>query len=262
MPQPVLRNLIPTKPLAMLATVIAFALMLAPASFAQRGARPAAGGRGAAPRAVPPAPLSAPQTQAPVPRMHTGTARPHGAIGPGVHVAGASPVRVVGRPIAGFRPFFRGPFPRTRLAFGFNSFLWGCAPNWGWTYGCSQLPVFPSAYGSGFENYVSVQNSGSPSYLYLPEGHDLVWLYLKDGSAYAVTDYWFVNGEVHFNSIGEGGVVSAEQVIGEDELDAQKTTAVNTVRGFRVVKRDAPWQKFLKDHPNDTPPPLVESQRN
>jgi hypothetical protein len=98
--------------------------------------------------------------------------------------------------------------------------------------------------------------------LYLPESHDLVWLYLKDGSAYAVTDYWFVNEEVHFNSVGEGGVLSAEQVIGIDELDAQKTSDVNTIRGFRVVKRDAPWQKYLKDHPDTTPPPLVEPQKN
>jgi hypothetical protein len=261
MPHRVLRNSLSGKVLAVAAWAIAFALMHAPSSLAQRPAHPAGGGRPAAQRALPPAPAAVPQAQAPAPRMHSGTAHPHGAIGPGVHVAAVSTVRVGLRPIGGFRqPFLRGPFPRTRLAFGFNSFLWGCAPNWGWTYGCSQLPVFPSAYGSGFENYVTVQNYGNPSYLYLPEGHDLVWLYLKDGSAYAVTDYWFVNGEVHFNSVGEGGVLSAEQVIGADELDAQKTSEVNTVRGFRVVKRDAPWQKYLKDHPNDTPPPLMPQQ--
>ena len=172
-------------------------------------------------------------------------------------------MRVGLRPTGGVRrPFFNTPFLRTRLAFGFNSFLWGCAPNWGWNYGCSQLPVFPSSPGTGFENYVTLQNAGNAAYLYLPEGHDLVWLYLKDGSAYAVTDYWFVNDEVHFNSVGEGGVLSSEQVVGADELDARKTSEVNTIRGFRVVKRDAPWQKYLKDHPNDTPPPLLESQKN
>ena len=171
-----------------------------------------------------------------------------------------SSLRVGFRPLPGFRqPFFRGRFVRL-VPFGFTSFLWGCAPQWGWTQGCSQLPVFPSNPGTGFENYVTVQNSGNPNYLYLPEGHDLVWLYLKDGSAYAVTDYWFVNGEVHFSAV-EGGMLSGEQIIDRDELDAQKTSEVNTARGFRVVMRDTPWQKYLKDHPNDTPPPLVPQKQ-
>ncbi len=246
--------------------VAGFALASAPNCPAQRVTHPTGSANsGAAPRAslprvAPPTPVQPPQ--AAVPRMHAPGARPHGAIGPGVQVPGSPAVRVAFRPIAGFRsPFLRRPFLRTRLAFGFNSFLWGCAPNWGWTYGCSQLPVFPANPGTGFENYVTVQNSGNPEYLYLPEGHDLIWLYLKDGSAYAVTDYWFVNGEVHFSAVGEGGVLSSEQVVGEEELDAAKTSEVNTVRGFRVVRRDAPWQKYLKDHPNDTPPPLVESQQ-
>jgi hypothetical protein len=32
---------------------------------------------------------------------------------------------------------------------------------------------------------------------------------------------------------------------------------VNTTRGFRVVMRDAPWEKYLKDHPDATSPALV-----
>jgi len=155
------------------------------------------------------------------------------------------------------RPIVHGRFFRFVPVFGINSFFWSCAPFWGWSYGCNQLPVYPSSYASGFENYVTIENYPSPTYLYVPEGRDLVWLYLKDGSAYAVYDYWFVGGEVHFNAVAEGGMRSAEQVIGLDELDVQKTSEVNTIRGFRVVMRDEPWEKYLKDHPDATPPPLV-----
>jgi hypothetical protein len=159
------------------------------------------------------------------------------------------------------QPFLRGRRFRFVPIFGINSFFWTCAPFWGWAYGCNQLPVYPT-YASGFENYVTIENYGNPYDLYLPEGRDLVWLYLKDGSAYAVTDYWFVDGEVHFNAVTEGGMRSAEQVIGLDELDVQKTNDVNTARGFRVVMRDEPWEKYLKDHPDATPPPLVPPKKD
>jgi len=107
---------------------------------------------------------------------------------------------------------------------------------------------------------VAVQSYENPAYVYGgygSEGRDLIWLYLKDGTVYGVSDYWFVNDEVHFKAVGDGGVPSGEQVIGADELDAQKTSDMNTARGFRVVMRDAPWEKYLKDHPDLTPPALV-----
>ena len=246
------------------AWAIGLALLWAPASPAQRVTHPpsasAAGGsrstaqRGAAPAAPQTAAPGVSRGVAPHPRgdASAGSRGFQGLRGPAVGIA---TFRMGLQPIPGLRqPFFHGRFVRL-VPFGFTSFLWGCAPQWGWTNGCSQLPVFPPNPGTGFENYVMVQNSGNPGYLYLPEGHDLVWLYLKDGSAYAVTDYWFVNGEVHFYSV-EGGMLSGEQVIDSNELDAQKTSEVNTTRGFRVVRRDAPWQKDLKDHPSDTPPPL------
>jgi hypothetical protein len=183
-----------------------------------------------------------------------------GFAGPGLRVMGTRSLMVPFSPIRGFRrPFFHGRFFLFAPTFGFNSFLWNCSPFWGFTWGCNGLPYYPpSTYGSGFENYVTLQNYGSPSYLYLPENHDLVWLYLRDGSAYAVTDYWFVDGEVHFYAVGEGGVRSAEQTIGLDELDIARTNEINTARGFRVVMRDEPWEKYLKDHPDSIPPPLTE----
>jgi len=33
-------------------------------------------------------------------------------------------------------------------------------------------------------------------------------------------------------------------------------------RGFRMVLRDEPWQQYLKDHPELTPPDLLPPQKN
>jgi hypothetical protein len=51
-------------------------------------------------------------------------------------------------------------------------------------------------------------------------------------------------------------------VIPFDELDLQRTIDVNTRRGFRMVLRDEPWQQYLKDHPDLTPPDLRPPQKN
>jgi hypothetical protein len=68
--------------------------------------------------------------------------------------------------------------------------------------------------------------------------------------------------EVHFSMLEEGATKPAEHVIPVDELDLQKTIDVNTRRGFRIVLRDEPWQQYLKDHPDLTPPDLAPPQRN
>ena len=97
-------------------------------------------------------------------------------------------------------------------------------------------------------------------YLYGGE-RSLVWLYRKDGSVYGVTDYWFVNGEVHYSMFEEGALKAAEHAFPYDELDVQKTIDMNTQRGFRVVFRDEPWQQYLKDHPDLTPPDVPPAQK-
>jgi len=269
----VLGGAIPKRVLVAVVCAMALACLQSPDVLAQRGthsggAHGGAGHVGGGARVAAPH-IATPHIAAPVTTRGT-FARPRGIITPGPRGVGASTLRVGVGPISGLRGFGgfrRRPFfGRRFFAFGpgiaFNSFLWGCSPFWGWTYGCNALPIYPSSYGSGFENYVTVPSYESTAYVYGAEGRDLVWLYLKDGSVYAVTDYWFVNGDVHFNAVGEGGVQSAEQVIGLDELDAQKTSDVNTARGFRVVMRDEPWQKYLKNHPDSTPPPLVPERKD
>lgn len=157
------------------------------------------------------------------------------------------------------RFFFGAPCFRFGVGFGCNSFWW---PNWnlcwGWGFYGNALPFT----GHDFQNYVTLQPYEVAVYLYGPGEREQVWLYLKDGTAYSVADYWFVNGQVHFIAVEEGGAKAVEHVIGFDELDLQKTIDVNTRRGFRVVMRDEPLEQYMRDHPDATPPLLQLSQRN
>jgi hypothetical protein len=132
----------------------------------------------------------------------------------------------------GFRPgqnnffrhrfFFRGPFSglsRVSPSISFGSP--NCSLYWVWGYSCSTgLPLY--GYGYGFENF-AMQSYEAPVYLSAAAERDLVWLYRKDGAAYQVSDYWFVNDQVHFVAIDEAGAKSAEQTISAGDLDAQKT---------------------------------------
>jgi hypothetical protein len=159
--------------------------------------------------------------------------------------------------------FFGAPFFRPEVGFrfgvglGFNSLWWPtCAPSLGWEFDCYPVPF----HGFDFENYIAQQTYVSPVYLYGGEERDLIWLYLKDGTVYGVTDYWLVNGQMHFSMVEDDPTKLAEHVIPYDELDVQKTIYVNTHRGFRIVFRDEPWQQYLKDHPDLTPPDVPPPQ--
>jgi hypothetical protein len=161
------------------------------------------------------------------------------------------------------RVFFGRPFFRLGVGLGFNSLWWPiCGPSVGWAwlggFDCSPVPF----YGYSFQNYVAQPMYEDFVYLYGGGDRDLIWLYLKDGKVYAVTDYWFVNGEVHFRMVEDDPTKPGEHVIPQDELDVQKTVYVNTHRGFRIVFRDEPWQQYLKDHPDVTPPDLTPPQKN
>jgi len=233
--------------------LVAFCLLVSlwartPLALAQRvhvGGHPSAPARVAVPIARPAIP-------------HAGIPRPRGVVGvrpAGVAMGGGTrSFHVPFRPGFGFRrPFFVG-VPFSRFA-GFNRTTWwfGCGAFYEFNLNCNSLAF----YGTGFENYVTVPTYVNPPYAYLEETHDQVWLYLKDGTVYSVTDYWFVNGQVHFTAVDEPGMPPVEQVIDRDEFDWQKTIDVNTRRGFRVVMRDEPWEQYLRDHPNETPPPVV-----
>ena len=207
------------------------------------------------------APASAPISR---PRVFAGP-RGVGPRGIGVRprLAGAGP-RGFGFRQSVFRrrQFFGAPFFRFGVGLGFNSLWWPtCGPSLGWGFDCYPTPFYGYGFGGyGFENYATPQTYEYPLYLYGGEERDLIWLYLKDGTVYGVTDYWLVNGQMHFSMVEDDPTKLAEHVIPYDELDVQKTIYVNTHRGFRIVFRDEPWQQYLKDHPDLTPPDVPPPQ--
>ena len=189
---------------------------------------------------------------------------PRAAIPPAAHAPILRPPVVLG-PQAGFgqrpifirhRVFLRSPFFRLRG----GSYPWwqNCGAAWALDFGCGwRVPEYP------VENYIAAPLViYEPEYVYYGGPRELVLLFLKDGTAHGVTDYWFVNDEVHFTVLEEGGTKSAEQVIGVDELDLQKTIDVNTRRGFRFVRRDEPLEQYLRDHPDANPPLIELPQKN
>lgn len=62
-----------------------------------------------------------------------------------------------------------------------------------------------------------------------------VMLYLKDGSSYAVSDYWLSGGKLHYVT-SYGG----QNVIDESQLDLQRTVNENAARGVDFVLRPEP----------------------
>jgi hypothetical protein len=206
--------------------------------------------------------------------QHPGHATGAGHFRSGVHVAAprviAAPAsRTMHLPPRGGFPgspplifrstfFLRAPFLWSWQAFNSPWWLY-CGPILGWNTGCDDL--FSSEH--SFEHYLAPPLTyASPVYIYSQDGHPLVQLHLKDGTAYSVNDYWFVNNEIHFTMLDESGTKSIEQVIAFDELDAQRTIDVNTRRGFRVVMRSEPLEQYLRDHPDLTPPLLEPPPKN
>ena len=59
-------------------------------------------------------------------------------------------------------------------------------------------------------------------------------LYLKDGSSYAVTDYWLADGRIHYVT-SYGG----ENAIDQSALDLQKTVNENANQGLTFTLRPA-----------------------
>lgn len=175
----------------------------------------------------------------------------------------AAPVRTFGtipvRPPGPIRPF------PTRYNFLivpiFTSPFWSLNSCWWVT--CEQFSTSALIYevGSGSQwnpaNYVLAPATESP--VYGLEREDFPQLFLKDGTILNVTDYWVVNGELHFMMIGEG-IKPVEQVIPFDELDLQKTIDVNTHRGFRFLLRNEPFEQYVRDHPEGPPPALPPQQ--
>jgi len=116
------------------------------------------------------------------------------------------------------------------------------------------MPGYATVSSSGPTNYV-LQASETPVYVYGDEREDLPQLYLKDGAILNVIDYWVVDNQLHFKIIEEAGAKPVEHAVPFEELDLQKTVDANTQRGFRFLLRNAPFEQYVRDHP-EGPPPL------
>jgi hypothetical protein len=231
--------------------LLIFAFLHAPVAFAQHsGVR-----MGGVPHLAPPPIVVHPPTIRPRPQFRP--APPVGAF----NFRGV-PFRLH-QPIYPFFPFYGSPFFFGEPFWGFgagwaySSCLWSACDLF-WLWGPSYTaPIYP--YGLGAYAYTPPIYE-YPSYVYGERERDLPQLYMKDGTVYTVTDYWLVDDQLHFVMMEpgpQGGMKTVEHVIDFDELDLQTTIDVATRRGFRFVLRNEPLEQYMKDHPNETPPPVT-----
>lgn len=169
--------------------------------------------------------------------------------------------------------FFGGPFGFPFFGFGFSP---GCNAFWAWpwAYGCATYGYWngygPEIYGNYepgyFESEEAPEMEQPPepfeSYQYVPPPEEsspeeieaekiLFVLYLKDGSVYAVTNYWVADGKLHYKT-SYGG----EDTIDLNDLDLQKTVDVNAKRGVPFTLKSSPDQ----NPPNEPQPPPQEPE--
>jgi hypothetical protein len=172
------------------------------------------------------------------------------------------------RPIV-FAPFF--PF-YPGFGFGFGGFSYGafgpCDPFWGcYGYGYGYNGMGYGYYGGGFSSgygadlsYSGAEDNSAPEDMtqnsdtnpsllaQSPETSQeqetanagpatrpvTAVLYLKNGSSYAVTDYWLTNGKIHYIT-SYGG----ENVMDQSALDLQRTVNENAAQGMTFTLRPA-----------------------
>jgi hypothetical protein len=231
-----LRRSIPKKSVAVACLLAAVALPLAAAQHP----RVAAGG----------AHISAPISHAPISQPVFRAPISGARIAAGAGGGSLNWFRPPRRPI---RPFPTG-FGIYAFPFAFGGGWWQL--NACWWASCELFGIL--GYDSG-SNYTYAP----PNYVTLPEyepsvygemREDLPQLYLKDGTILNVSDYWVVEGQLHFTMIEEYGAKPVEHTIPFDALDLQKSIDANSQRGFRFVLRNQPVEDYIRDHPDGMPP--------
>jgi len=185
------------------------------------------------------------------PMIHPPISAPRISLAPSAGALGTAGLRPPRRPIRPFPPvlvvdespsLLGGPF------WGLNSCWWAtCDLFWSWTLG------YTTVSSPGPTNYIA-EVYETPVYVYGEERPDLPQLFLKDGTILNVIDYWLIDNQLHFTMIEETGRKPAEHVIPFDALDLQTTVDRNTRRGFRFTLRNEPFEQYLGDHPEGSPP--------
>ncbi|MGA8441346.1 MAG: hypothetical protein WB762_03365 [Candidatus Sulfotelmatobacter sp.] len=191
--------------------------------------------------------IHAPIIHAPISAPRISVTSSAGALG----IAGFRPPR---RPIRPFPPVlvvYESPFLVGGPFWGLNSCWWAtCDLFWPWTLD------YTTVSSPGPTNYIS-QVYETPIYVYGEERPDLPQLFLKDGTVLNVTDYWLIDDQLHFAMIDEVGTKAAEHVIPFEALDLQTTVDANTRRGFRFMLRNEPFEQYLHEHPEGSPPAVT-----
>ncbi|MGA8142935.1 MAG: hypothetical protein WB987_03475 [Candidatus Acidiferrales bacterium] len=134
------------------------------------------------------------------------------------------------------------------LGSGFWGYGWGCDPFWGCNVGYNTGYYNGGSYGDViYESDAEVapsQEFNPNRYAYSPEeasGADNaanspeVVLFLKDGTVYALTDYWIADGKLYYVT-NYGGENSIEL----DQIDMQTSVDVNHKRGIDITLKPAP----------------------
>jgi hypothetical protein len=172
-----------------------------------------------------------------------------------------------------FGPFFfgcGGGFFGGGFGFGFGlGYGYGyCDPFWGCPAGFYGSYYNGGYYGNQIYNQStddsSVSNEFNPSRYWGPSAppeetgggrgsasssDNEVVLFLKDGTVYAITDYWIADNKLHYVT-NYGG----ENSIPLDQLDMQRTVDTNAKRGINITLRPTPQQRAAPE-PDAAPQP-------
>lgn len=141
-------------------------------------------------------------------------------------------------------------------AWGYNGFGYnGLGYSGWWNNGVADWGNSSPAHGAGGQSsgQAGTQTYVNPSYPTGPGARDLVELFFKDGTVYSVTDYWLVDGQLHYMTLDERGEKAVEHVAPFDALDLQTTVDVNTERGFRFQLRSESMEQYFRNHPEVVP---------
>src|SRR5579862_4030098 len=170
-----------------------------------------------------------------------------------------------------FGPFFfgcGGGFFGGGFGFGFGlGYGYGyCDPFWGCPAGFYGSYYNGGYYGNQIYNATtdesSVSNEFNPSRYWGPSAppeettgggsasssDSEVVLFLKDGTVYAITDYWIADNKLHYVT-NYGG----ENSIPLDQLDMQRTVDVNAKRGINITLRPTPQSQQATPEPDAAP---------
>jgi hypothetical protein len=176
---------------------------------------------------------------------------------------------------------------------GFYDGFYGCDPFWGLGWGCPGYgygynDYYSNSINTGPENLGATDEYGNPLGYANESGQNggyeqgqpqeagpsiydqqppdtsqqnidaektITVLYLKDGTVYAVNDYWLTDGRIYYGSYS-----GYQNSFPADELDLQKTVDVNASRGLTFTLR--PGNPPAPDAPAAAPAPQYAPQPN